>query len=218
MARWKLTEKHYLNVPGTRWELQQVDRSTGRQVRKSFEVPRYFDPEDESDWNRREGFDGYISVCHEGKGHEDGRDIVFLGDPTPGMLPLDAEAKALSGKFAWTPTQGVDQESQDNSFQNKLLLGLIDQMADIQTKATAAPQVEGFEKLISTMTAMMAQQNQLLMALAAKSGIADPAPPLPEAEPPTEEEIIQSAEVSAAAAAASDRAAKAALARTSLRR
>jgi hypothetical protein len=116
--RWQLTEPHYLNVPGTKWEQQIQDRITGRQVRKSFSVPMHLHPESDVDWNRMDGQQGLITVCHEGKGHPDGRDIVFIGDPTPGMLPLDDEARELSSKFSWTPTEGTDEVSQANSFAN----------------------------------------------------------------------------------------------------
>ncbi len=164
MARWKLTEPHYLNVPGTKWELTMQNRTTGKPQRKVFEVPLYLNPEDEGDWNVREGFDGYVAVCHEGKGNPS--DIVFLGDPTPGMVPLDEEARALTAKFAWTPTQGTDEESKMASFGNQLLNGLIDQMSDVQTRASAAQSVQGMDQLIAVMTQMMAQQGELITRLA----------------------------------------------------
>ncbi len=104
MARWKLTEPHYLKVPGTKWEYTMQNRTTGKPQRKVFDVPLYLNPEDEGDWNVREGYDGYIAVCHEDKGLPS--DIAFIGDPTPGMVPLDDEARELTARFAWTPTQG----------------------------------------------------------------------------------------------------------------
>ena len=51
MARWKLTQKHYLMVPGTKWEYVENDRSTGRPIRKTYDVPLFLDPEDPSAWN-----------------------------------------------------------------------------------------------------------------------------------------------------------------------
>lgn len=232
MARWKLTEKHYLNVPGTKWEYTSTDRNTGRPVKKSYPVPLYLDPEDKDAWNYRgEGMfeDGYIIVCHEGKGEV--RDIVFVGPPTPGMLPLDAEAKEISSKFTWTPTQGLDEESQFNSHQNKLLMGMIDQMANLQTKATEAQaSIPGMEEFMKTMAAMMTQQTQILAALSGKV-VAQPQPelpldveqvideeePLPEADDPTPEEIAASQAAYDAAQKASAEKAEAALARRSRR-
>ncbi len=216
MARWKLTEKHYLNVPGTKWEYHQVDRSTGRPIRKVYEVPLYLDPEDVTCCNRRDGFDEYIVVCHEGKGLPDGRDIVFLGDPTPGMLPLDDEAREITARFDWTPTQGTDEQSQQNSFQNKLLLGLIDQMSDAQTKATQAQSIPGLEQFMTAMAAMMQQQTEVLAKLAHPAVVVQPElplgdpvvddlDPLPAADEPTPEEIAASAEAHRAGEAAASK-------------
>lgn len=90
MARWQLTAKHYLNVPGTEWEHTEQNRDTGRSVRKRFTVPRYLDPDNPGDFN----YPGEIIVCHEDKGQA--RDIIFVGPPTPDMTPIDAEAEAIS--------------------------------------------------------------------------------------------------------------------------
>lgn len=227
MARWKLTEKHYLNVPGTRWEFQTVDRMTGRPQRKVYEVPLFLDPENEQDWTWKDGFDGAVIVCHEGKGEP--RDLVFVGDPTPGMLPLDDEATAITAKFSWTPTAGLDEDSKSNSYQNQLLMGMIDQMAELQTKATAAPMAAGMEQFLTMMTQMMEKQTQILAAIADKQvmvqalaidpeQVVNEEEPLPEADEPTAEEIAASAEAYAAAQAASSREAEAKLAKSSLRR
>ena len=207
MARWKLTEPHYLNVPGTKWELTIQDRVTGRPKRKVFYVPLYLNPEDEGDWNVREGYDGYIAVCHEGKGLPGDRE--FSGDPTPGMFPLDDEARILTAKFSWKPTAGTDEESKMASFQNQVLNGLIDQMSDVQTRASAAQSVQGMDQLIAVMTQMMAQQGELIARLAggtmshaaqAQSDpdqVVDVEEPLDEAEP-TEEELAEAGRAAAA--------------------
>lgn len=231
MARWKLTEKHYLNVPGTRWEFQTVDRNTGRPQRKYFNVPLYLDPENPDDCNYKDGFESWIIVAHEGSA--EGRDIVFVGDPTPGMLPMDDEAREITAKFSWTPTAGLDDESKENSYQNKLLLGLIDKMAETQAKATEMPMAAGMEQFLVAMTKMMEQQGQILAALVgkgldgelAKQAKAlgeqpsfDVEDPLPEPEPPTAEEIEQSAKAFAAAEATPGRTAQSKLAQSSLRR
>lgn len=230
MARWKLTEKHYLNVPGTHWEFQTVDRMTGRPQRKTFNVPLFLDPEDKDCWNYRgEGMfeDGSVIVCYAGKGES--RDIVFEGAPTPGMLPLDDEAREISSKFSWTPTAGIDDESKQNSYQNKLLLGMIDQMAELQTKATQAPMAAGMEQFLEAMTKMMAQQTEILARLANPGAVIttssipneqviDEEPPLPEAEEPTAEEIAASAAAFAEAERASSAKAQEKLARSSVRR
>ena len=82
---------------------------------------------------------------------------------------MDDEAKAITEKAAkdkWEPTQGLDPESQNESYTNKLLSGFIDQMTLAQTTVQAAPQIAGLEEMLKSMTAVMAQQTQLLAALA----------------------------------------------------
>lgn len=102
MARWKLMCAHYLNVPGEEWEYTEQDRTTGRPKRVKFAVPRLLDPRDPSCWTNRWGNkdneDGEIIVCHEGRGES--KDIIFLGDPTPDMEPVDDEARTISAGFA----------------------------------------------------------------------------------------------------------------------
>lgn len=228
MARWKLTEPHYLNIPGTKWELTLTDRATGRPKRMTYQVPLYLHPDTPTDWNyhdKRQD-DGEIIVCHVDKGLPD--DIVFIGEPTPGMLPLDDEAKAISGKFkdSWVPNSGLDDVSQANGFSQKLLLGLLDKMSDAQTAAASVPMAPGFEKLMETMALMMTQQTQILAAMSGKLSdaefvkagkalgeepVIDDAEPLPDAEP-TAAEIAEAARLAKAAEKASaDRAQKHAL-------
>jgi hypothetical protein len=222
MARWKLTEPHYLNVPGTKWEQTITDRATGKQIRKIYNVPTHFHPDVDADCNRRDGFDQFIIVCHEGKGHPDGKDIVFVGDPTPGMLPIDDEARELSSKFAWKPTQGTDDISQSNSFSSQLLGGLLDQMSELQTKVVAV-QSPGMDKFMETMAAMMLQQTQILAAIAGKQAVVEPPAeqkaeqqmveeldlePVIDEEPPLDDAPITKREIDQAskAAAAKDKA------------
>jgi hypothetical protein len=198
MARWKLTEPHYLSVPSERWEHTTTDSRTGKPIRKMFRVPKHLDPRLEDDWNVRiNGMDGEIHVCHEGKDDPKypDRAIVFEGNPTPGMVPLDDEAKEISGKFDWTPTQGIDEESQRHSFYAKLGDTLIDQMTELKVaRETVNP---GMDKFMETMLAMMAQNQQILGMLANNAAhplvvaspelhpeqVIDEEEPLPEVEP-----------------------------------
>src|SRR5882724_1251360 len=169
MARWKLTEPHYLSVPTERWEHTTTDSRTGKPVRKMYRVPKHLDPRLEDDWTHRpenNNMDGEIIVCWEGKGLS--RDIIFEGNPTPGMLPLDAEAEEISGKFSWTPTQGIDEDSQRQSFYARLGDTLIDQMTELKVARETAPSNPGLDKFMETMMAMMAQNQQILAALAGK--------------------------------------------------
>lgn len=218
--RWKLTEPHYLNVPGTKWEFTIQNRVTGKPQRKVFDVPLYLNPEDEGDWNIRDGFDGYIAVCHEGKGNPS--DIIFIGNPTPGMLPLDDEARELTAKFAWKPTQGTDEESKMASFSNQILNGLIDKMSDAQVAASTPAAIPGLDQLIAVMTQMMAQQGELIARLSqpirtvgtealVDDQVVEIEEPLEEAEP-TEEEIAEAAKAAAEREAASNQKAAARMA------
>jgi hypothetical protein len=131
MARWKLLEAHYLSVPENYWEQTETDRDTGKQKRKKYPVPTHLDPKDPGVWTHKSGerditqggnafTDGEIVVRWE-EGYtytrEDGKvftckvgpdktqrghlDLVFVGPPTPGMEPLDDEAKAISAAFDW---------------------------------------------------------------------------------------------------------------------
>src|SRR6516162_3157993 len=96
MARWRLTEPHYLFTdPDTVWERIETDMVSGRQVRKQYVVPAYFHHEIESDWTDK--IERGVFVCD---GHNPGKgDIIFKGHPTPGMRAVDDEAKAISAKY-----------------------------------------------------------------------------------------------------------------------
>lgn len=168
MARWKLTEAAYLNVPGTKWEYTEVDRVSGRPKRTQFEVPRYLNPLDPSDWTvRRNNDDGDIIVCD---GHNPGPgDIIFTGGLTTGMLPIDDEAKEISAGYSWRPTQGLDDESQAQSYTQLLLNGLIKDMANLQASTKTAPQAEGINELLTAMAGMMKQNQEIIGKLSKKA-------------------------------------------------
>ena len=164
MARWKLANAHYINTPGTEWEYQETDRKTGRPIRKKFLVPQLLDPNDPTCWTNRWGSadnaDGEIIVCHEGKGNDN--DQVFMGDPSPDMIPLDDEAKAISASFekVW---KHRPSEAEPNSFSQSLVDRFQVQMAEAQQSASKP--LEGMETLLNAMTKMMEQNAQLISAL-----------------------------------------------------
>lgn len=170
MARWKLTEAAYLLLEEeTRWEYVEVERVTGRPKRTQFVVPRYLQPLDPADWTttRIKNEDGDI-ILSNGTNPGPG-DLIFKGKPIPGMLPLDDEAKQISGQFDWKPTQGLDAESQAESHTNKLLNGLIEQMAQAQAGAKEAAQITGMNEFMAGMMKMMEQNQQILAKLADRS-------------------------------------------------
>lgn len=90
-ARWRLTGKHYLPVPGTEWEYREVDRNSGKMGRSVYSVPLYLDPEDPGAQN----YPGEIIVANaESRAYP--RDIIFTGKPTPDMEPLNDEADKIT--------------------------------------------------------------------------------------------------------------------------
>src|SRR5581483_11681993 len=96
MPRWRLITKHYLNctINGerTEWEYEETNRDSGKRNRKRFQVPCFLDPDNPGDQTPPNS--GVIYVAHEGS--ERPHDIVFFGDPTPDMEPMDDEAEAIS--------------------------------------------------------------------------------------------------------------------------
>lgn len=94
--RWRLMTSHYLNVPGTEWEHNESDRTTGKAVRKLYKVPCLLDTNNPMDFNHP----GEIIVAHAVDGaRNDRKDIIFIGDPTPDMEPLNDEAEAITDSF-----------------------------------------------------------------------------------------------------------------------
>lgn len=207
MARWQLTEPHTLNVPGNVWEFQTQDRGTGRTIRKQFPVPMHLDPNIEQDWNYKENIgnnvvDGRIIVCHIGKGEP--KDIQFTGPPTPGMLPLDDEARELSSKLKQPITQGLEPEQQSAGWQQQLLV----QLSDMKESVATAPKIEGMAEFMKAMTEMMKLQTQLIAGLAGKTVpveaplVYDPSQHVVDDEVPLDEVAPTEAELKHAAAIA----------------
>lgn len=93
MARWKLINAHYLNVPGTEWEQREMDAQTGKSARKVYLVPLLLDPNNPADQTPPKS--GETIVAHADGKHERW-DVIFEGPPTPEMEPLDEEAEAIT--------------------------------------------------------------------------------------------------------------------------
>ena len=165
MARWRLTAPHYLNVPGTEWEHKETDQSTGKQARKVFLVPALLNPDTASDCN----YPGEIIVCYDGKGQ--GRDIVFEGDPTPDMEPLDEEAEAISATFRAQWQHPIESLAPNGESYSSDLLRMLEAQLLKAGKGEAAQAVpnsgvsrEEFEALQAQLAALMAQNAELTAA------------------------------------------------------
>jgi polyhydroxyalkanoate synthesis regulator phasin len=161
MARWRLLVGHYLNTdPPAEIEFKEVDRNTGRQARKVYKVPRHLDPKDPNDHNYPS--EGEIIVSNGNNAQ--GRDIVFIGDPTPDMEPIDDEAKKISQSFIdsgkWTKKEeGMDfGESLIKNFMAKM-----DQLAIGQQQAvsTAGIDAKAFSDLQGQVKALIEQNAKL---------------------------------------------------------
>lgn len=167
MARWRLVCGHYLNTePPQFWEYKEIDRGTGKQVTRRFPVPALLDPNDPGDWNHKDGFgNGEVIVAHAGK-TDNSRDIIFTGDPTPDMVPLDAEAEAITKSLAGKWKHPI--ESLTGNYADTLLQDLQTEMAKVAANVPPAGQIQGLTELMAAMTTIMKQNQELLQALAPK--------------------------------------------------
>jgi hypothetical protein len=152
MARWKLTEPHYLygrppDLDEVEWEYKETDRVNGRERRKRFKVPFYFEAE--------------TIVCLEGKGLAS--DSVFEGTPTPAMDPLDAEAEAISAQHAASWKHPIESLP-GQGFSASLLGSLEKQLAELTSKMPV-PAVTVTESGVSRaeFEALQAQLAELMM-------------------------------------------------------
>lgn len=163
MARWRLRQKHYLNVPGTKWEYEETNRNTGKRNRVAFSVPVHLDPEDPSDHN----YPGEVIVANkEDRAYRN--DIIFLGEPTPDMEPIDDEAQAISD--ALRPKWQHPIESLPGDFSASLISNFERQMKDLMNSGQAKPanpvsagsvSAEEFAKLQEQVAALMAKNAEL---------------------------------------------------------
>ena len=158
MARWKLMTAHYLNVPGEEWEYKEQDRKSKREVRRRIPVPRHLDPMDPQAWNNRWGSgdneEGEVIVAHASGAHED-RDHLFLGDPTPDMVPLDDEARELSAKFSerWR----YKPETSEGNYSQSLVDKFQFEMAEARSKPAEIP---GMSDLVAAIGALVKVQTE----------------------------------------------------------
>lgn len=162
MARWKLTEDHYLNVRrvrkgATEWEYRETDRTSGEEERVRFVVPLYC----EKEW----------IVCAKGSEHpeDNGRigPVIFDGEaiPGPAMEPLDDEAKAISASLEHKWIHPIDNIPSQGGFSATLLAGLEKQLDELSRKlpppqpvAASGVTREEFEALQTQLAALLAEK------------------------------------------------------------
>lgn len=159
MARWRLLNAHYLNVPGTEWEYKETDRTSGKQGRKVFSVPAFLDPRDGADCN----YPGEIIVSDGNGAHS--RDIIFVGPPTPDMEPLDESAEAISASHAAAWVHPI--ETLSGQYGDQLLAVFQKQIAELASgQKAAAVSTKGipageFEALKAQVAALVAENAKL---------------------------------------------------------
>lgn len=168
MARWRLTESHYLNCPNTNWRRTEISND-GEAVEHNYNVPRLLDINDPR--CHTDKANQLVIVCYEGKGQPGDR--VFVGDPTPGMQPLDEEARAISAEFEGRWQHPI--ESLPNGLGPELIRDLERQIQAIGATQKPSGMIpnqavskDEFETLKNQMAELMAQNQKLVEQLTAQ--------------------------------------------------
>lgn len=161
MARWRLTQPHYLNtVPPAKYRYEETDRDTGERNVAEYEVPRLLDPESPKDC-RSSG------ICVVARGTGERGDWVFTGDPTPDMEPIDDEARAISDSFKERWLRPIDDLPAQGGFSGVLLQNLEKQLTEAMARAGTIQPVskgidpEAFAQLQEQVAALMARNAEL---------------------------------------------------------
>lgn len=108
MARFRLLGKHYLNVPGTKWEQIEVSQATKRQIRHQYDVHMFLDPEDPGTHPFFNGDKAPEFIVATVPSPQWPQDIIFVGAPSREMEPLDDEARALLARLPGIPPMGAE--------------------------------------------------------------------------------------------------------------
>ena len=159
MARWRLNEPHYLfgRVAGEdstcEWEYKEADRITGREKRKRFKVPDYRNVN--------------TVVCYEGS--EKDSDFIMEGPPTPGMEPLDDEAREISRKHekSWIhPIESLPTQLGPEAIQ---MMGEFAKMIGQNTSvAVSGVSKEDFDKVMARLAKLETENAELAAAAVQK--------------------------------------------------
>lgn len=162
MARWKLMNSHYLNIPGIEWEYRETDRVTGKQARRVFPVPLLLDPADPTLQNR----DGDVVVC-DGTEPRPG-DHIFVGEPTPEMEPLDDAARKITDSISHKWKHPIDTLPGTGGYSQSLIASFEKQIADALNNRPVQPaspasaiDPDAFAALQQQVAALMARNAEL---------------------------------------------------------
>lgn len=170
--RWRLINAHYLKVAelpdGTRveWEHKEISRETDRAARKLYAVPILLNPNDPADCN----YPGELIVAHAIDGASNLRqDIVFIGDPTPEMEPLNDAAQAITDALRPKWEHPIDtlpvnggMNSQEMAFMQSMMTEFAKQIGAVLPTANAPVPNEDVGELkerLAKLEALIAAQN-----------------------------------------------------------
>jgi hypothetical protein len=148
MARFRLKDKHYLNVPGTEWEQSETSQATGKQARKRYKTPLYLDPDQAADQN----YPGEIIVTTKADPRYP-RDILFEGLPTVDMEPLDEEATKLITPILARGEHPI--ESLSGTFSEHLLSQFESQIMEKIKSPSVEPRIAALQKQIDELKALV---------------------------------------------------------------
>lgn len=185
MARFELKEKHCLRVPGNEWEREEVDPISQKPIRKRYQVDQYLDPENIADCNYRDPPRIIVSTKFDPAWP---RDIIFEGQATIDMTPLDPEAEAMVEKAKAKFNDPM--RNFDVNMSEKLLLGFQAQIGELQARINSgqgpAPQQVPIsvpdDTRVQALEAELAEMKVLLQGLVAKESeevLHAPQPPSP---------------------------------------
>jgi hypothetical protein len=180
MARFRLKDKHYLNVEGSEYdhyeETETRVRGRRRRSKKTFEVPMYLDPTDPADHN----YDNQIIVSTR----EDPRyeyDYILRGEfhPTFEMEPLDEEAREIYDEWRANHSGEHPIDSLPGTMGEQLLDKLVRQLEAVKVPGMEAPasipnvSVAEMARLKAENASLSAKVDQILAQLAATAKSAE---------------------------------------------
>ena len=164
MARWQLSEHHYIHalppdLEAVEWEYKEIDRTSGRERRRRYIVPMYCEKE---------------TIVSRKHSLQRG-DFLYEGEPTGAMTPLDKEAEEISAKYAhkWNMPQDF---TVGMSFNDALLDMLQKQFSAAAAGSTPEPVAvvgvsrKEFEALQKQLESIMVQNSELQEKASKPSG------------------------------------------------